>query len=241
MKNVTRWYSERLNCDTQLVRWGHYGRPILLFPTAGGDAEEVERNHLISAIEPWISAGKIKVYSVESISGRTWLTNPDVAHCIWVQTQFDEYLIHEAIPAIRQDCQSSDIELVAAGASIGAFNALLVLCRHPRLFSAAICMSGTYQIEHWLKGQWYDEFYFFSPLAFVPNLSEGEQLHRLQNRSVMLATGTGEAEDPEQSWQVARMLGNKGIPNHVDVWDGWKHDWETWRAMLPRYVSQLVD
>ena len=100
MKHVTHWFSDRLNCNTQLVRWGHYGRPMLLFPTAGGDAEEVERNHLIGAIEPWISAGKIKVYSVESISGRTWLTNDNVAHCLWVQTQFDEYLIHEAIPAI---------------------------------------------------------------------------------------------------------------------------------------------
>lgn len=111
----------------------------------------------------------------------------------------------------------------------------------PRIFSAAICLSGTYQIEPWLKGQWYDEFYFFSPLAFVPNLPEGDQLHRLRNRFVMLATGSGDYEDPEQSWQVARVLGDKNIPNHVDLWNGWKHDWDAWRAMLPKYVSQLVD
>ena len=146
-------------------------------------------------------------------------------------------MIKEAIPAINQDCQAEQVELISAGASIGAFNALLVLCRHPHLFSGAICMSGTYQIEHWLKGQWYDDFYYYSPLAFVPNLVDSDQLNQLRNRFVVLATGTGEAEDPEQSWQVAQALGDKGIPNHVDVWDGWKHDWETWRAMLPKYVS----
>ncbi len=28
---------------SRLVRWGTYGQPVLLFPTAGGDAEEIER------------------------------------------------------------------------------------------------------------------------------------------------------------------------------------------------------
>ena len=34
--------------ETQVVRWGNYGLPLLLFPTAGGDAEEVERFYLIN-------------------------------------------------------------------------------------------------------------------------------------------------------------------------------------------------
>ena len=240
MKHATRWYSERLGCDTQLVRWGHYGQPLLLFPTAGGDAEEVERFSLIQALEPWISEGRLKVYSVESISGRTWLTSDNVAHCVWVKKQFDEYLLNEAIPAIMQDCQTDHVELITAGASIGAFNALLAVCRHPYFFKSAICMSGTYDIEHWLKGQWFDDFYYYSPLAFVPNLQEGEQLGRLRQRFVLLATGNGDYENPAQTWQVADTLGVKGIPNRVDVWEGWKHDWDTWRAMLPRYVGELI-
>ncbi len=38
--------------NVQLVRWGHFGTPVMLFPTAGGDAEEAERFHLIGAIAP---------------------------------------------------------------------------------------------------------------------------------------------------------------------------------------------
>ena len=47
MKVTERWHSERMGRDLSLVRWGHYGVPVLLFPTAGGDAEEVERHRLV--------------------------------------------------------------------------------------------------------------------------------------------------------------------------------------------------
>ncbi len=53
-KTVSRWYSDRLKQEITLVRWGHWGQPVLLFPTAGGDAEEAERMHLIGAIQPLI-------------------------------------------------------------------------------------------------------------------------------------------------------------------------------------------
>ena len=34
-KVVTRWYSERVEREVTLVRWGSFGRPVVLFPTAG--------------------------------------------------------------------------------------------------------------------------------------------------------------------------------------------------------------
>ena len=40
MKSVTRWNSPRVERETTLARWGMVGTPVLLFPTAGGDAEE---------------------------------------------------------------------------------------------------------------------------------------------------------------------------------------------------------
>jgi hypothetical protein len=40
-KEISRWHSSNIEQGVQLVRWGHYGTPGLLFPTAGGDAEDV--------------------------------------------------------------------------------------------------------------------------------------------------------------------------------------------------------
>ncbi|HMP78981.1 MAG TPA: alpha/beta hydrolase-fold protein [Pirellulaceae bacterium] len=241
MKETATWYSARLEQETQLIRWGFFGTPMLLFPTAGGDAAEVERFFLIKVLEPLIHAGRLKVYSIDSIAGRTWLTNDNVAHCVWVQKQFDHYLIDEVIPAIRHDCRSPQIEVITAGASIGAFNALLAICRHPQIFSHAICMSGTYDLQKWLQGQWFDDYHYYSPLHFVPGLSEGPQLQQLRKRMVYLPTGQGKYEDPGESWKVAHVLGVKGIPNRVDLWDPqWEHDWVTWRKMLPQYCEEIL-
>ena len=66
MKDTSRWHSPHVEQEVQLVRWGHMGKPVLLFPTAGGDAEEVERFHLIGVLMPLIEAGRIKVYSIDS-------------------------------------------------------------------------------------------------------------------------------------------------------------------------------
>ena len=242
LKNIHRWHSSELQTNAQIVRWGNFGIPMLLFPTAGGDAEEVERFFLIKTLAPFILEGRLKVYSVDSINGRAWLTSPSISHRVWVQQQYDKFITNEVVPIIRDDCNSSEIEIMTAGASIGAFNALVSICRHPRIFSRAICLSGTYDIQKWLEGEWHEEFYHQSPLQFLHGLpEEGDQLAMLRQRFVLLATGEGEAEDPSESWKVAGKLGEKNIPNRVDVWDkNWKHDWSTWREMLPKYVQEML-
>ena len=241
MKEVFRWYSQRVQSDVTVARWGHYGTPVLLFPTAGGDAEEAERFQMVDALWGLIDAGKIKLFSCDSIAGRAWSSNEPPLHCAWVQNQFDSFVYHELVPAIRRDCYDQPLEIITAGASIGAFNALASICRHPDVFSKAICMSGTYDMQSWLHGEWSDDFYFSSPIHFLPNLGEGDQLHLLRRRFILLPTGEGKWEDPSQSWSMAEILGTKGIPNRVDPWGPqWDHDWPTWREMLPKYLGEMA-
>lgn len=240
-KDVTRWHSSRLEQEVQLVRWGHYGTPVLLFPTAGGDAEEVERFHLIRMLEPLIDGGRIKVYSVDSIAGRAWISGDHSAEfCSRVQNLFDEFIYREVTPAIRSDCNSEDVEVIATGASIGAFNAVATVCRHPDAYRLAIAMSGTYDLSKYLEGRMNADFYYSSPLHYLPDL-EGPQLDVLRTRLVLLPSGEGNYEDIGESWRMAEVLGAKGIPNRVDPWGpGWHHDWDTWRAMLPKYLDEFA-
>lgn len=240
MKSVERWHSPRLQQNVSVARWGTFGTPVLVFPTAGGDAEEIERFGLVDALGGLIGDGRIKLYSVDSISGRSWLRKEDPRHSMWLQNQFDGFIIDELVPAIRADCRSNDIEVISSGASIGAFWALEVICRHPEVFRTAICMSGSFDLSNWLYGHWSDDFYFSSPLHFVPGL-EGWDLERLRQRFVVLACGSGRWEEPDESWQAADVLGAKGIPNRVDQWGTeWDHDWPTWRTMLPMYLHDLA-
>ena len=70
VKVTDSWYSDRLEQPIGLARWGHYGTPVLVFPTAGGDAEEIERNGVVGACWPLIESGRVKLYSCDSVAGR---------------------------------------------------------------------------------------------------------------------------------------------------------------------------
>ena len=235
------WHTDRLPRPARVLRWGHWGRPVLLFPTAGGDCEEVAQRGLIGALSGLIEAGRIKVYSVDSVAGQHWTSRQhSPEYCSRVQNLYDAYIYHEVVPFIRADCGSPGIEIVTSGASIGAFNAVATLCRHPDAFAAALGMSGTYDLSHYLHGRWNEDFYYSSPLHYLPGLGEGWQLDALRRRFVILAAGTGRWEDIGESWRMAGVLGGKGIPNRVDDWGPrYDHDWPTWLEMLPKYLGEL--
>jgi len=235
----SRWYSQRLGREATLARWGSFGQPVLVFPTAGGDAEEIERFQLIRALEPLITAGRIKVYSCDSVGGSVWFNKEgSPAHRMAMQNQYHQYVKHEVVPAIRMDCHSDDIGIWTAGSSIGAFHAAAMVCRFPDLFHRALAMSGTFDLMRFSEADRpTDAFRIASPLYFVPHL-QGQHLELLRTRHIQFATGEGKWENIGESWQLARVLGDKGIPNHVDSWGkDWNHDWMTWRAMMPKYLG----
>jgi esterase/lipase superfamily enzyme len=240
-KVSSRWYSPRIGQEILTCRWGHAGQPVLLFPTAGGDAEESERFLMMKVLAPLLEAGRIRVYSCDSAAGRTWTSKEkSPAHKAWFQNRFDDYIASELVPAIRTDCGNPNAEIIAAGASLGAFQTLAAVCRHPDLFRLGIAMSGTYDFSRWMDGQHTPEYHFASPMHFVPYMPEGAQLSRLRTRFLILATGTGDYEAPWESWTVGQMLGKKGVPNRVDFWKDYRHDWITWRDMLPKYLGELA-
>ena len=241
MKTRERWYSGRVQAQITVVRWGTFGRPVLVFPSAGGDAEEIERFGLVGACGPLIDEGRVKLYSVDSVAGRAMIAKAgSPGHLMWLLNQFHDCIRREVVPAIHADLGGQAMDVIATGASIGAFNALAVLCRYPDVFGAAIGMSGTYRIERFYDEVWSQDLYFSAPLQFLPGL-DGPQLDLLRRRRAVLASGEGDWEDIGESWRMAEVRGAKAVPNRVDNWGPqWSHDWPTWHRMLPQYLRELT-
>jgi esterase/lipase superfamily enzyme len=241
MKQTMRWHSDRVGQEVRVVRWGTFGRPVLLLPTAGGDAEEVERFHMLDTVEDLLAAGQVKVYSCDSVAGQ-WLMMREGTpqqRCL-IQNRFQQFIYHELVPAIRADCKSPDIDIIAAGASIGAFHSLALLCRYPDAFSHAVCMSGTFDIARFIDGPATDELAAATPIHFLPHMN-GPALEKLRTRFAIFACGEGRAENIGESWHAAHVLGSRGVPNRVDPWGkDWHHDWPTWRHMFPQYLRELT-
>jgi esterase/lipase superfamily enzyme len=244
VKLTDRWYSQRLGTEVSVARWGEVGVPFLIYPTAGGDAEEIERFLVIDTLSEYLEQGLIKVYSCDSTFGRALVAaDGSPAHRMKMASRFFDFVGEELVPAIRTDCrveEGEELKMMVGGASIGAFNALATICRHPLHFRQALCMSGTYDLERFLDAPPTRDFVMASPLHYLADL-EGPRLDALRQDFVLLASGEGKAEDIGESWRVAHELGARGVPNRVDSWGKeWDHDWPLWRNMLHKYTPDLV-
>ena len=60
--------------DTELevVRHGHWGRPVLLFPSEAGSAHDAEGNGMLAAVAPLVDAGRVSLFTVDSLDGWSW-------------------------------------------------------------------------------------------------------------------------------------------------------------------------
>lgn len=240
-REIQSWWSPSVGREMNVACYGHFGKPVVLFPTGGADFLDVERFQLVGALQPLIDAGRIKLYAIDSVDRQSW-TAAHVAprEKSRMAARYDRYLVDELVPFVRWHCGGTDQRLGACGASIGAFNALNVACKHPDVFDLTVGMSGTYAMDRRMGGHWDEDFYFNQPVQFVPNLPEGPQLAAL--RRARFVFGLGQAhENPDYTWRAANALGGRGIWNRVEVWgDGHGHDWPTWRAMLPRFLGAFA-
>jgi esterase/lipase superfamily enzyme len=226
----------------RIVRWGGYGVPVLLFPSAGGDCEELERQGVIAALATLLDSGRIKLYSVDGTAARRWLAGRDPPETrSRVQNAYDAWIHEQVVPQIRQDCRDESVRIVVAGAAFGAFNAVASLCRHPDVFQSAIGVSGRYDLWRYLAGSMNQDFYFSSPLHYLPGLGDSAQLATLRSRTVILACGDGPYEEPAESARMEQVLQAKSIPHRLEWWGPrYDHDWNSWRAMFHKYLSEVA-
>jgi esterase/lipase superfamily enzyme len=238
-KELTSWYSPSLHKEMPIVTYGDYGFALLLVPTAAADYFEYERFQLLDALAPYVNSGKVKIFSINSINNESWLNNNmEGRHKILRHKQFNEYVYEEVVPFIRTSCGEST-PIIVSGASFGALHSMNLFLQSPYHFNGVIAMSGVYDLTEYTKGFYDDDVYFNSPQHYMPNLTDHYILENIRrSQHIHLLTGSGAYEDPDASRTFAGILYSKGINYELDVWGSeWRHDWETWREMLPKYLD----
>jgi esterase/lipase superfamily enzyme len=243
MRQEKTWFSPAVQREMSVCRWGYFGKPLLLLPTAGGDFLESERFLMLKVLAPLIEAGRLKVFSCGSVSGDGWLdADASPKYRALLQARFDQYVQDELLPYIVHECGPEVMGKIAVtGASLGAYNALNTATKHPEWFDLAVCMSGTYDFKRWMDGYFDENYYFNMPLHFLPGLGDGPLLDNLRRIHFVLASGQGRAEAPWESEWIANILRSKGVPVSLEIWGkDVPHDWPTWRTMLPMFLDRLL-
>lgn len=238
-RKVFGWHSPSLNKKMPIVSYGNYGFALLLVPTAAADYLEYERFQLIDSLAPFINAGKMKVFSVDSVNNESWLNNNMAP---WDKSyrhvQWNNYIYNEVIPYIKSET-STDTPVYVSGASFGALHSMNLFLKRPDLISGVVAMSGVYDLTYYSNGYMDDNVYFNSPQHYMPNLADHYVLENIRRSNhIHILTGSGSFEDPRAGGEFAKILYDKGISYDFDNWgENYKHDWPTWRDMLPNVFS----
>jgi len=229
-----------------VIRYGHYGRPVVVFPSEAGRAWDFENNGMVDAVAPLLEAGRVKLFCVDSIDADTWsdrsLATEERAQRHGVYTR---WLIDILVPAVHADT-APGAELITVGCSLGAYHAVQFSLQRADLAPLAIGLSGNYDVTTWRAwGERGGATYFANPADYVPQL-HGDHLDWLRRRlSILLVVGQGAWETHPtgalpSTLATARMLQDKGLRCELDLWGhDVSHDWVWWQRQLAHHLPRF--
>ena len=235
-----RWHSPRLGHEMGVAVFGHWGPPLLAFPTSHGDEFELQRNGIMDAIGDAIDGGRVKVFCVGSDNHESFLNQgAHPSHRSWRQRMFDEYIRDEVVPFIHSHCQSPGIAIATTGASLGGYHAANTLFRYPHLVKRCYALSGVYDLRRFMNGGYDENFYFHNPIDYMANLTDEWYFREYDTCEIRLVTGSGPYEESSYSYAMSGVLARKGIRHYLDDWGPrGGHDWPYWREQLREYVGR---
>lgn len=234
--------SERLTA----IRYGHYGRPVLVFPSEAGHAGDFNEHGMVDAVADLVRSGRVSFFCVDSADGWSWadrsIPTEERARRHGI---YHSWLDRVVVPWIYGQLHTPQ-ELITLGVSLGAYHAVHYAFQRADIAPLAIGMSGNYDAASWHPwGEPGDATYFANPMDYVAGL-QGDHLAWLQSRlSVLLVVGQGAFEvSPTgalpSTRRFAELLGHKGITHQLDVW-GYDaaHDWPWWRQELQHHLPRF--
>ena len=72
-----------------VVVYGHYGMPILAFPTSCGDEWEQEGQGMIRTLSPYVDEGRIRIFTINSVNSDAFQNKgAHPFHRSWMQAQY---------------------------------------------------------------------------------------------------------------------------------------------------------
>jgi esterase/lipase superfamily enzyme len=235
------WHSPRLGREMRMRVYGHYGLPLLVFPTSRGDETEYETRGMIAALAHHVDAGRVKVFCADSVNDESWYnTHAHPRHRSYMQAMYDAYVAFEVAPFIHDHCRTPGIAITTTGSSFGAYHAANTVLKHSDLYRRCLALSGIYDLRRFMDGDYDENFYFNNPVDYMSNLTDGYFLQQLQGCDIHLVTGTGPWEDGAPTYRLSEVLKARGIPHAVDNWgpEG-GHDWPYWKRQMDLYIGRM--
>ena len=225
----------------ELLVFGEGGRAVLFFPTRMARFYDYEDWKMIESIKDRIDKRELQIFCVDSIDAESFY-NQDIAPAnrIIRHLQYEQYILKEVLPFMKLKNKGKDFEV--AGCSMGAYHAINLAFKHPRLFNKVVAMSGRFDLTDALQdfkdlfnGYRDENIYYNMPLQYVANLEDKHILNALKKIEIILVIGE---TDPffSSNQRFHMLLRSKNVPNQLYVWRDYAHRPRYWRQMLKLYL-----
>ncbi len=242
-------YSYQLGRDMEFKVYGHAGKAMLYIPCQNGRFFDFENFKMIDKMRPWIEAGRLQVFSVDTLDSESWSDQwGDCRRRIERHEQWVRYLIHEIVPQMmaraRERNHEENPKLMIFGSSLGAMHAANLFFRYPDLFDMGLALSGVYDSKFAFGDYMDDLVYQNSPVDYLRNMPwDHYYMDLYRNSQMIICVGQGAWEDEllAGTRRLDHVLKEKNIPVWVDFW-GYdvSHDWDWWYRQVDYYLPKLL-
>lgn len=241
--------SPALGRDMEVKAYGHAGRPVLFIPCQDGRFFDFENFHMTDAWAPFIDAGQVMVFSIDTIDKETWSNrDSDPYGRIRRYEQWIHFITDELVPFMRDMVNQRNgwtgyPGIIAFGCSLGALHAANLFFRFPALFDGLLALSGIYTASYGF-GDYMDEVvYRNSPVDYLAGMSPDHPfIAEYRRHRGILCVGQGPWELPDSTRRIAEINAEKNMGLWVDFWGyDCAHDWDWWYKQVAYFVPHLLD
>lgn len=226
-----QYYSNVLSRNINLEITGHWGHPILMFPSSGGQYTQNSDFGLVGSVMHLVEAGLVKLYNVETIDMLSFyddhMNSETKIHNYELYMQF---LKEELIPYIQEQCNTHRIGV--AGVSFGGFHAANTAFRFPDVVSHLIAMSAAFNIRNMTPLSEDMRIYFNCPNEYMQN----EEGWKYNHMKIVLGTSDWDI-CLDKNKEMSGILNSKGIDHWYDEKKWVEHDWPLWKMAFPEYLA----
>ena len=235
-----KWYSSNLEKEMELLVFGYAGAKVLFFPPRMGRFYDYENWKIVASLEEKINKGELQLYCVDSVDLESFYNSfRHPGYRIYRHIQYEKYVLEEVLPLANT--LNPNPNIISAGCSLGAYHAINIAMRHPKLFCKVIGMSGRYDLtkskgyfKDLLSGYHNDFVYFNMPNQYLKNLTDSLLVEALKKMDIILAIGK-EDSFLESNYVLKNILEEKEIGYKLYEWDEEAHKARYWRKMVQIY------
>lgn len=234
-----RWYSHRVGREMGVVRYGHWGPPLIYFPTCGGDHGEFGYYGLDRDLRWFLENGKIQIFCVDSTNMDSWYNRGiHPADRVRRAMAYESYILEEVLPLVRN--LSKNDHIGCAGFSLGGYTSFNMALRHPHIFRVALSLGGVFDISDFLEGYHDENVYFNNPVEYAANMHDEYHLNRFRHHTRLVLVGGAWDKFVGATAELHRILSRQNIVHHYEIWDPpCDHHEFWWKKQMPYLLGKF--